>query len=277
MVLYAGFRGQRAATQLPATFTTTTPPRSLPYEFMTRIFPDKVPAQTFEFPALTICPETAGSIVSITTCYVANATTTTNCDSTGIYIKNTTFDGVNQTCIAINDIPGMIMSANTEADVLFIAAHVSNVSVGGASGVLVNAHGQGENRMDFDSYFAASAYTLTEGSLRKIYRIDLNDTVTVDYESKATHLDLNVNTVLGGSNIMPFEMEFRYPRLEYVYERTFFPLDANNWLGEVGGVAALLLFLHRAVMSILVIVMCRTDRYSFSRVVGKNEEGFERF
>ncbi|TPX45858.1 hypothetical protein SeMB42_g03872 [Synchytrium endobioticum] len=277
MILYAGFRGSRAATQLPATFTTTTPPRSLPYEFMTRIFPDNVPSQTFEFPSLTVCPETPGTIITINQCYVKTTNGSIPCDAAGIYVQNTTnFDGVMKTCGVVNDAPGLVMSAGSEADVLYVAVQIANVSSGSPSGVLVNAHPAGLAGVHFDSYFAASAFTYTEVALMKIYRVDINQTVTVDYAAKPNYMHMNV-PITTGNGSMPFELEFRYPKLEYTYERTFFPLDANNWLGEVGGVAALLLFLHRAVMQILVIAMCRTDRYSFTRVVGKNEEGFERF
>ena len=134
---------------------------------MTRIFPDQVPAQTFEFPSLTVCPDAEGAIINIIQCYVESSTgSTISCDPSGIYVQNTTFDGVNQTCSIINDNPGVIMAATNVADVLYIQAQLQNVTTGSAAGILVNAHPAGVTTMDFDSYFAASAFTFTEVILK---------------------------------------------------------------------------------------------------------------
>lgn len=61
------------------------------------------------------------------------------------------------------------------------------------------------------------------------------------------------------------------------YEKSFLPLDMNNWLGEVGGVAALLYFLHIVATRIAMSFLVKNSRYSDSLYAKAANEAFDQF
>ena len=79
----------------------------------------------------------------------------------------------------------------------------------------------------------------------------------------------------GTGNVVPILIELRYPTLEVTYEKSFLPLDMNNWLGEVGGVTALVFMLYSALMRIVGAVLVKSGKYSSADYV--KGEGFDTF
>lgn len=69
----------------------------------------------------------------------------------------------------------------------------------------------------------------------------------------------NATSVLGSISVL----EFRYPKLEVTYEKSFLMLDMDNWLGEVGGLAFLLLMLQRGLIFTAKAFMNRSDKFSY--------------
>lgn len=68
------------------------------------------------------------------------------------------------------------------------------------------------------------------------------------------------DTVLSGTYLI---LQFRYPKLEVTYEKSFLVLDMDNWLGEVGGLAFLLFMLQRGLLFTAKAFMNRSEKFSY--------------
>ncbi|KND00968.1 uncharacterized protein SPPG_04067 [Spizellomyces punctatus DAOM BR117] len=293
MIFYAGFRGHRVVTQLPATYRTTQAPKSMPYEFMNNMFPSKIPSPTYEFPALTFCPpeNRPGVEVKFISCYSSNNVDDVKkppCEAS--YNRALQFEGQTLNCITVNDPadPNKVVVASSTDHVLEISMRIVGTAEGSPEGLLVTAHPQiGRDKklegVGYDNFFAASAYTSTEIVGRKLYTIDMKKNVQVDYEIKASSIRLKMDPALYANasdstgGLSPVKIEFRYPKLEVTYEKSFLVLDMNNWLGEVGGVACLLFFLHRAFMAAVEFFLKRSDSFAYTDLGKIREEGFAHY
>ena len=226
-IIYAGVRGQKFATQLPATYRTTTPPSTIPINFVNQIFPSKIPDPTYEFPAITICPE-IGSLVGVVSCYLDKSPGNIKvpCDDAGRFSRQLTVSGATVQCFTLNDLPGKAAIASSAQDTLVVTATISGTRPGSPNGAFVTAHPQGGVNatpvMSYDNYFTAGVGTLTQVTSRKVYQIDQHSNVKQTYEVKASSVGLMPdNTTLSGH----FALEFQYPKLEVTYEKSFLPLD----------------------------------------------------
>ncbi|KAJ3289276.1 hypothetical protein HK104_007568 [Borealophlyctis nickersoniae] len=232
------------------------------------MFPSKVPKPTYEFPALTICPTHPSATVHIAGCYILTTASKTTCDPVGVFYRTYTYEGTMLNCTSVNEFPGKPGVAGSSDDVLQVSATLSGTSNGSPDGVLVATHpqleGKEEPRIDYENFFAASTLTMTEVVGKKIYTIDRLGNVITDYEIKASTIRLKMNATAFEESNAPFVIEFRYPRLEITYQKSFLVLDMNNWLGEVGGVAALLFFLLRAFMWIVRTLLQKSDSFAYT-------------
>ncbi|KAJ3038023.1 hypothetical protein HDV00_001067 [Rhizophlyctis rosea] len=283
MLFYAGFRGHKVVTQLPATYRTTQQPKNLPTDFLRQMFPSKVPEATYEFPSLTICPEYAGATVQIASCHVDKTVVRADCDAKGTYARSYTFEGQTLNCSAVNDWPGTAMLAGSNQDVLRITGNLYGTEWGSPEGILVAAHPQmvdgQQPTVDYENFFAVSAMSLTEVAARKVFHIDRTGEIRLDFEVKASsiRLKLNETTYTSINQPRPFIIEFRYPKLEVTYEKSFLVLDMNNWLGEVGGVACLLFFLLRLFMAVVDYVLKMSDNFAVTDMGKYRNEGFNNY
>ncbi|KAI9095821.1 hypothetical protein DFS34DRAFT_163828 [Phlyctochytrium arcticum] len=288
MIFYAGFRGHRVVTQLPATYRTTQPPKNMPIKFLSTVFPNKVPSATFEFPAFTICPPDPRTGVSITfsSCFSSNhvAAAEKLACAEG-YPRILPFEGQNLNCITLNDPQDLkaVAVADSTDHVLELRVMVAGISPGSPEGVLVAAHPQlGRTEpltsLTFENFFAASAFTSTQIVGRKLYTIGLDKSVNVGYEIKASSMRLKMDAINNATSVpAPINIEFRFPKLEATYEKAFLVLDMNNWLGEVGGVACLLMLLHRAFLSIVAFGLKQSDNLAYTDLGKIREEGFAHY
>ncbi|KAJ3334363.1 U6 snRNA-associated Sm-like protein LSm2 [Blyttiomyces sp. JEL0837] len=259
MILYAAFRGNRVVTQLPATFRTTKPPGQLPFEIINELFPSKVPPSTFEFPAVTLCAEDPAATIALTSCYRVTTADKVPCDAAGLIIRNRTnmvtvsqSDGTltsgeavsavngatsgaimastTLSCITVNEGTGVIQMAETAEDELEIDVTITGTRAGKAAGALVQLHDQVASKgiapvLNFDGFFAASGYGVTEVVVRKIYDIDINDDYVIEFESRSSFVSYNLATPRNASDPVPISVHLQYPSLECVYEKEFLPLD----------------------------------------------------
>ncbi|KAI8809858.1 hypothetical protein BJ742DRAFT_852352 [Cladochytrium replicatum] len=327
MIFYAGFRGQRIVTQLPATFRTSTPPNSLPLDFLNQLFPSRVPAASYEFPAVTFCPtDTAEDALTLVSCKVLNTSQTApGASCPGVFSARTyAVNGVvRKGCVTVNnpqpvtrvnadgepetDLPGQ-SSANSVNDYLEVQLQTASSS---SAGIVAVAHPTFLNvdgvllslPVSFDNAFSAPVNARVMISARKVYSISRAGVVSVLYETfpfstrslvnltniinNATlsggidqnttnnsvivqQISQNVRQLLlsqtAGRNVV---VQIKYPKLEVTYEKSFLTLDMNNWLGEVGGVAALLYFLHSA--------FCFIVRYGLTQSSTHSETAFQKF
>ncbi|KAJ3018196.1 UNVERIFIED_CONTAM: hypothetical protein HDU68_011285 [Siphonaria sp. JEL0065] len=280
MLLYAGFRGHKVVTQLPATFRTTKQPNLIPIEYFDDLFPSAVPSASFEFPAATICADDPAASIAVTSCSQITTATGIQCDSVGIVSGNLDVEGNSLSCVTVNQYPGKILYANTADDFLSLGVTVTGTLPGSHDGVVVYLHDQSnatfasQFNMTFENSFTAATFTVAEVAIRKVIDIDLFGNYAIDFESKVSYLGLNAaKNASGGPS--PLTIEIKYPKLDVIYEKEFLPLDMFNWLGEVGGVAALLFFFHNTVIYIVPLVLLRFDRYT--DVKGKQKTNYESF
>ncbi|KAI8593532.1 hypothetical protein BDZ88DRAFT_486230 [Geranomyces variabilis] len=283
MIIYAGVRGHKVVTQLPATYRTTQAPRTISHALLDRFFPaSQIPTPTYEFPALTFCPTDAQTTLAVVSCFRESTATKDVCAPSGQYRRNMTIEGADVACVTINDSPGAVLAATSTDDILEVTVSVLGTADGSPEGATVVTHpqlGGADRSLDsqwgFDNVFGASAYTATEIVGKKLYTIDANGAWKETFEIKASSMRLKIDT----TQLKPFvRVEFRYPKLEATYEKSFLVLDMNNWLGEVGGVAALLFFLLRAFSAVTAFLLKRSDSFAYTDL-GKEyrTEGFAHY
>ncbi|TPX54502.1 hypothetical protein PhCBS80983_g05903 [Powellomyces hirtus] len=288
MIIYAGVRGHKVVTQLPATYRTTQAPRTISNAYLEKMFPKtRIPSPTYEFPAMTFCPPQPGSRISFVSCYRAATATKDSCAPAGIFYRNLTFEGSDLQCLTVNDLPGKALVATNQDDILEVRVNIDGVTEGDPEGAVVATHRQlGPNEpvmseWGFDNFFGASAYTSTEIVGKKLYTIDSNGRWQETYETKASSIRYKMDPAKydASKEFKPFvTVEFRYPKLEATYEKSFLVLDMNNWLGEVGGVACLLFFLQRAFTVVVGFLLKRSDSFAYTNL-GKEyrNEGFAHY
>ncbi|KAI8620589.1 hypothetical protein BC830DRAFT_1098556 [Chytriomyces sp. MP71] len=279
MIIYAGVRGHHVVTQLPATYRTTQAPNLIPIDYFDDFFPSAVPNASFEYPAVTICADDPFATLNLTSCSQVGIATAIPCDNKGIIAGNLLMEGNLLSCVTVNQYPGSLLIAGTPNDVFSLGVTVAGTQAGGHDGINVWLHDQSNAtyktmfNMTFDNFFAAAPYTVVEIMTKKVIEINLWGEYEIDFETKVSTLSLNVPR--NASNPSPITLEVRYPALEVTYEKAFLPLDMFNWLGEVGGVASLLAFVHRAVVFIVPLVLLRFDRYT--DVKAKKPNNYESF
>ncbi|KAJ3238562.1 hypothetical protein HDU78_003448 [Chytriomyces hyalinus] len=285
MIIYAGVRGHRVVTQLPATFRTTEQPKLIPLEYFDDLFPSRVPPASFEYPAITICAHDKWATIGVTECTLSTTASLlpVPCDATGINVRMEQVEGVLLSCVTVNDAPGKILLAASANDSLSIGVTVNGTMAGSHDGALVYLHDQSNDTFSphygrtYDNFFAVATYTAVEVMTRKLIEIDLRGDTELGYETKVSTLGLNIP--LNASAPSPIALNIRYPSLEVVYEKTFLPLDMYNWLGEVGGVASLFMFIHRSIIFFVPLVLLRFDRYTDVKAKkgNANYEGFSNY
>ncbi|KAI8817929.1 uncharacterized protein EV422DRAFT_539377 [Fimicolochytrium jonesii] len=294
MIIYAGVRGHKVVTQLPATYRTTEAPKTFTGEYLSRVFTNKLPEATYEFPAMTFCPPDKHTTVQFVSCFRNSTGVIQPCSAH--YERTVTFEGDDLKCTTVNDLPGDVLFATSADDVLEVALAVTGTAPGSPQGTLVATHRQigppntnagrsqkeeGFNQWGYDNFFGASAYTSTEIVGKKLYQVQEDGTFDVNFEVKASSLrmKMDVATLEADPTFKPpVRVEFRYPKLEATYEKPFLVLDMNNWLGEVGGVSALLYFLQKVVMLVVSFVLKRSDSFAYTDL-GKEfrSEGFAHY
>ncbi|KAI9202219.1 uncharacterized protein BJ171DRAFT_476883 [Polychytrium aggregatum] len=284
MVFYAGFRGHYVATQLPATYRSVTAPNVLPFDVLNNLFPNKVPSASYEFPAMVVCPLDMLTTLTSPACAHTTLASSIPCDPIGIVQRQYVVYGMSLNCWVFNELPGRVEIAATNIDSLQISLAVSSTSPSSPGGVQVvanpqNASQQATPNLDYENVFMASANMVTEVIARKVYMIDLGGNVEVDYEIKASSVRLNNSLPSNSSAGQTVSIVVKYPVLEVTYEKDFLVLDMNNWLGEVGGVSALLYFLMKAFMGCIAFVLKRIDGFSEAdyRKTARRDEGFSQF
>ncbi|KAJ3191323.1 hypothetical protein HK101_007884 [Irineochytrium annulatum] len=273
MIFYAGFRGHRVVTQLPATFRTTTLPAELPVTYLNDLFPSQVPAATYEFPALLICAMDSAASVQLVSCDKAATATLLACDHKGNANVTVTFDHSEMRCITVNNAPGLPLIADVAEDEIIVKVAVTGTRDGQPQGVMVTMFDQGKSfNPNFENYFVAATSAATEVSARKVIDIAMDGTYAIEFEARVTSVPV-LNVPVNSTNIA--EITVQYPNLEVMYEKEFLPLDMNNWLGEVGGVAALLMMLHQTFAFVLQFVLLRVELLAETKQQRlRNTEGF---
>lgn len=96
--------------------------------------------------------------------------------------------------------------------------------------------------------------------------LSLKNVVSSDYDFHFYSIPSNITSAT-----------FKYKNFQITYEKSFFPLDMDNWFGEIGGVAAIFYFLHMGAIGIVMHTLRKNSRYSDSLYAKAANENFDQF
>lgn len=167
VLVYAVIRSGKIVNQLPATFRTNAFPQQMSTGFLNGMFPSQIPSPSYEFPAVTVCPE-VGESAGIISCYALKSSSGDKipCDDSGIYSRIVNLNGLDRECMTLNDLPGSALVASQEGDLLTAIVSVKGQVSGSPSGVFVIAHphkGRGVSPvMSFDNFFGVGTGTASQ-------------------------------------------------------------------------------------------------------------------
>jgi len=242
VVVYAGVRGNQAYNHDPVVVTT----------FATR--------SSILFPAVTVCPVVPAGLTAIECAKEVTIQVTDNCLSM-VYSRDFTIEGQTHVCLTFNDPQNNSLPFSSESvdDELAIQVLVNSTNVpnGEPIGVLVMVHSQGVDPIiEDDSSFIANVGEVTESWLRYEENILINGQqgdkdylTTVSAANKkgdASHVYVNIADV-----------DFSFTLQGAFINTQYYAYTPDNWLGEVGGLACLLWFLHWAFCGIIVFIFNR--------------------
>jgi hypothetical protein len=236
VIIYAGFRGYHAYHHLPATQSNFMPMAQVPY------------------PAVTFCPESLPLLHN--SCIIERSGITVGkCDSTMTIIHHVV-EGINQTCFKYNSL-GTVMSTGDHDE---LAVKISlDTSKGWGTiepivGALLFIHDPNVvPELQQESTFMVDAGHVTTVFLSANYLTYMNGTKEVDWiatHSAASVADPTMNTT--------FDVDFMIIAAGVNNVTQYYVYTVDQWIGEVGGFASLMLFLHRTVLWIIMFFVNRS-------------------
>jgi len=251
VLLYAGFRGYRAYNHLPDTLTNFVAKTSVPY------------------PAVTVCPLVAIPITAIE-CIRETATVEVEVCSAPAYTKVYNIEGINHNCLTFNDPQnnvGKILTANSSNDefTIIVQVNVSAVPPGEQIGCLVMVHDQGfDPELEEEETFIASAGQVTEIFMSRYHYTFINGSSETEYIVRASG---SAVTPEAGEDVTTLvDMDFVYTNFGIYEESEYYAYTVDQWIGEVGGFACLMIFLHHSfvwlVMTIISLIIKEDKRPS---------------
>jgi len=254
VLLYAGFRGYRAYNHDAASITRFVTQQSVPY------------------PAVTICP-LVNVPITVLECLRETATVEVQNCTAPAYPKTYLIEGINHNCYTFNDPQngvGTVLAANTSNDELTIVVQINITLVppGEQVGCLIMVHEQGDDpELEKENSIIASAGAVTEIWLQRYQYTAINH--SQDIEFMATAYGSAVVPEVGENVAAIVDLDFVYTEQGTYQVTDYYPYTPDQWIGEVGGFACLMIFLHQAfvfgVMSIISLII-REDRRPASRL-----------
>jgi len=231
-VIYAGVRGAAAYHHSPA------------------IQSNFIDDSKINFPAITVCPLEPGvPIIPIECTTETKQVEVSDCLST-VTTKQVTLEGILYDCVTFNEPQdsSKIISATSTEDEIVIEAYINASLVVEDLGAFVIIHDQGvDPEIEEDNTFVADVGKVMEIFLRK---------TTVYYYNGTKEDDWTAPQISSGSlknyNNSAIDIDLSFTRLGHYDNREYYIYDTHLWMGEVGGLACLLLFLHGAVVYIVM-------------------------
>eukprot|EP00668_Euglena_longa_P044999 GGOE01060575.1.p1 GENE.GGOE01060575.1~~GGOE01060575.1.p1 ORF type:complete len:313 (-),score=101.01 GGOE01060575.1:424-1317(-) len=213
----------------------------------------KTAVPVLNFPAVTICPVDTNAALLDLYCSLVDSLTTTlgYCNATSI---TTTIQGTVLPCLQYNGKSSkkiLQSSKSTNSMRIHAAMNATNTLPGEPSGAFVIVHAQSADPvLAFDNTFIATPdyfqyvmlYNKTVISRKSTYS-NFSVSVSKSYSKESNESDWI---------IQPFDVFVLYPeQVAYIQTQTSSWMDnlsKGRFITEAGGLAALLLFLHRIVM-----------------------------
>jgi len=231
-VIYAGVRGSGAYHHLPATQSTF------------------VPGGIINFPAVTVCGIEAHTPLTAIEC-IREHDRVENLDCLP-FAKQTTasFEGTPLQCITFNEPTdsSAVLQSNSIDDELGIMAVLDTSTVDSEIGCLVFLHDQGAP-LEIEEAFVIEVRKLTEVWVTKEIITLLNGTTEVDWHARTTYMGLKPTN----DTRAIIDMDVAFVTQGYLDSRQYYVYAVDNWIGEVGGLSALLFFLHQAFIFLVMI------------------------
>jgi len=240
VLIYAGFRGYTAYHHDSAAITRFVSQDSIPY------------------PAVTVCPLVAVPIFALE-CIRETATSEVENCSASSYAKSYEIEGISHNCLTFNDpqnSQGQALSALTPYDELTIMVkmNVSAVPPGEQIGCLVMIHQQGEEpELGLETSIIASAGAVTEIWLQRWVYYLTNHTQDIEYVAVA--YGSTVAPEAGENVAQIIDLDFVYTDQGIFEYKEYYPYTPDQWIGEVGGFACLMIFLHQTFVFLVMSVV----------------------
>lgn len=202
-----------------------------------------------DYPAITVCPTDVVSIIALLGCTLQEGhAAVADCSGTTRRITVTIL-GEDYPCIQYNGESAPVQATSLANSLLLqTSINTSNTAVGDPMGAFVIIHAQGTTPILGDSSFVATPGYMQLVLLHNNTYIGLNGT-TVAFTTGVSKAPLKGYSADQGQT---FSLQVAYPQLVSYVQReipgSVFNLNRGRFITEAGGLAALLLFLHRFVM-----------------------------
>jgi len=246
VLAYAIERGYNAYHHLPATITSYVPQTGTP----------------LNYPTVTVCPlEPQCQIVPLECVKETNQIETTSCLN-GAYTSTFNFEGVTVNCYTFNDNSNSatVVTSSTTGDEFAISFFINPNSVIEDYGALVMLHPQGmPPELETESSFIVDKDSVTEVWVRYDVFHNIDGSTSVDWT--AAHSTSSLKIVANDTDFQYsgglIDVDFVFTSQGYYVNQEYYVYNHNNWTGEVGGLAALLLFLHGAFCYIVMLIISK--------------------
>jgi len=148
------------------------------------------------------------------------------------------------------------MQSNSIQDLLELRLFInaSLIPAGEPQGLFVMLHPQGEDpQIELSTSFVAGLGDLTQVWIEKEQVTQINGTSFVMFQATAG----NVPKQGSGFENNVLEILIAYTQQGYTQTNEFYAYSKDNWIGEVGGFAALMLFLHGTLVFLVMSIVGR--------------------
>jgi len=240
VILYAGLRSYYAFHHQPATLT---------------VFEDR---ETIKYPAATICPISRNPITPELCKLEYQQSTRANC-MWAVKAHYVYFDGVNRTCSTFN-YDGSLVSKSPD-DEFIVRVQVNSSAVNHTEsyrlGALVFVH-----PFDKDPLLTpASSFIVDVSKLTNVW-LRLNKMKYFNGSTETSFVAYKVSpaTLVSDEADSIIELNFIIPESGEFVTTEYYPYSANNWIGEVGGFACLMLFIYYALTMLVHMILMRKSR-----------------
>ena len=214
------------------------------------------------FPAITVCPGHPAAAISVFACVKETSLVTVAQCAAPIPIQ-ISFVVVSHNCCIVNDparqTPGSVpLQATSLNDELALRVNVTVLPPADEPiGAYVLVHYQGEMPIvEIDNSFTMDVGKLSEVIVHLQNYVYLNGSVEWDFHAMSSNSQLVPDPTAPGSYTMDMDITFADQLGVYVTTE-FRAITPGVWIAEVGGLACLLLFLHRGLTLIIMMFLAR--------------------
>jgi len=208
------------------------------------------------YPAFAICPLENVPIVAVECLKETNQVEGASCLNLVTTIV-VTWEGLTLSCLDFNN-PGsvsQIESSSSIADELVMGVYENSSFVKDDIGALLIIHAQGETpEVEHDSSFLIDVGKVTEIWLTKEIYTYVDGSTEVEWTAVSSSATAKLAPSLLSSTL---DIDAVLIYQGYFDVREYYVYTRNNWIGEVGGFAALMLFLHGAFTYLVMLVVSR--------------------